>query len=383
GALLARLAFRGSLHRIVSEEHLDLRHDQIKLVEAFDIGSQQLFTYLSRQAPPTDGYGILLRQGGAQLCKRHLSFGRLEAVDELLLKIGLVDNRIGPQPRVPLEGGTRQRCCEVTEEIYSGGPLASLSEAVIHDLFYHSPLGHDVLSCRGLGVYAPALLLGRVNGIVVGHNRVRVDIGQVALLMSSKSILVCRQHLAAWRIRLCLLPSLRQEVGHFSLPTLYEIILGVVCHRLEGGSGWRHEKYFSLFSISQQLLIPEMETRDFVFFPSFKVSLDLSRKGSLIMLKRRLKSLPQVRGSGLIALLSLKRSSGRIPDISEDSFVFLARFIYSEHSSGDARWPSRFPSRSVAGEDFHASTLFRRLLHPSLLGPLGTWTKCCPQPVKD
>ncbi|MQL68047.1 hypothetical protein Taro_000330 [Colocasia esculenta] len=187
---------------------------------------------------------------------------------------------------------------------------------VIHD---HSPLGHDIFSRKGLGVYAPALLLGRVNGIVVGHSRVRVDIEQVALLMSSSSILVCRRHLAVWRICPCLLPSLRQEIGHFSLPTLYEIILGVVCHRLKGGSSGRHEEYFGLLSVSRKLLISEMEACDFVFFPSFEVSLDLSGKGSLIMLGRLLKSLPLVRGSSLIALLTLGRSSGRIPSIPEDS----------------------------------------------------------------
>ncbi|MQL97745.1 hypothetical protein Taro_030444 [Colocasia esculenta] len=63
GALLARLAFRGSLHRVVGEEHFDLCHDRIELVKAFDVCSQQLFAYLRRQAPSTDSYGIFLHRG--------------------------------------------------------------------------------------------------------------------------------------------------------------------------------------------------------------------------------------------------------------------------------------------------------------------------------
>ncbi|MQM13100.1 hypothetical protein Taro_046021, partial [Colocasia esculenta] len=232
--------------------------------------------------------------------------------------------------------------------IYSGGPLASLSEAVVHNLFDHSPLGHDIFGHGGLGVYAPARLLDRIDGIVVDRGFLRVDIGQVALLMSSPSILVCRRHLAAWLICPCLLTSLRQEIGHFSLPTLYEIILGVVRHRLEGSPGWRHEEYFGLLSIRRKKLVPELETHDFIFFSSFEVSLALAREWSLFVLERKLKSLPLVRRSSLIALLALERSSGRIPGIPEDSFVFLARFIYPEHSSGDAKWPSRFPPRSIA-----------------------------------
>ncbi|MQM10568.1 hypothetical protein Taro_043462 [Colocasia esculenta] len=233
-------------------------------------------------------------------------------------------------------------------DVANGCPLASLSEAVVHDLFDHSSLSYDIFSCGGLGIYAPVLLLGRVNGVVINHGRVWIDIGQVALLMSCPSILICRRHLAAWRICPCLLPSLRQEIGHFSLPTLYEIILGVVRHCLEGGSGWRHEEYFSLLPVSRQLLISEMEAGDFVFFPSFEVQLDLSREGSLVMLEWKLENLPQIQRSSLTALLPLGRSSGRVPGIPGNGFALLAGFIYPECPERDAGWPSRFSSRSVA-----------------------------------
>ncbi|MQL99567.1 hypothetical protein Taro_032292, partial [Colocasia esculenta] len=237
-----------------------------------------------------------------------------------------------------------------------GGPLASLSEAVIHNLFDHPSLGYDIFSCGGLGVYAPARLLDRIDGIIVGRGCLRVDIGQIALLVSSPSILVCRRHLATWRICPCLLPPLHQEVGHFGLPALYEIIFGVIRHGLEGSFGWWHEEHFSLFSVRQKLLIPEVEARDLVFFPSFEVSLDLARGWPLIILELRLEDLPLVRGSSLTALLTLERSSGKIPGVPDDSLALLAGFIYPDHASGDAGWPSHVLSRGVAGVTFLGSS---------------------------
>ncbi|MQL80175.1 hypothetical protein Taro_012622 [Colocasia esculenta] len=269
-------------------------------------------------------------------------------------------------------GAVRWQLLElVVDRIYSGGPLASLGEAVVHDLFDHSPLGHDIFGRGGLGVYAPARLLDRIDGVVINHGRAWIDIGQVALLMSCPSILDCRWHLAAWRICSCLLPSLRQEVDHFSLPALYEIILGVFRHCLEGGSGWRHEEHFGLVPVSRQLLISEMEAGNFVFFPSFEVQLDLPREGPLVMLEWRLENLPQVQGSSLTALLPLGRSSGRVLGIPGNDFVLLAGFIYPECPERDAGWPSRFSSRSVADVRCTLRVLglwvFGRSAAPSLL----------------